>query len=413
MPIVKLAFDRSARRIDADGRLHVDASRISKANISPYYGQEIPGWEALGLEPQKVYRLYRDQVELERAADSFARLPILSKHVPVNVTDPQKDLVVGAIGSAVSFQPPYLVADICIWDAHAIAGIETDTVRELSCSYRYVAVMEPGEAEGEPYDGSMTEIIGNHLALVEVGRAGADVVVADSNPFIIKETAMKMTKLGAALFAAFSMASPVLAADSALGALVGQTDRKTLKRDDLKGKLIALDASLDSNKLDAVLDAILDVEQEPTAQITPAAAADESPADKLRALLAGKVDDATIEASCALLGAPAEDEYPEKADKEEVKAAMDSVKREMREANEAANEVRVTVGQVMGMDSAAEIYGFALDHMKVDRVGVEGATALRALYRVASKSVSPAPVVALDSASAEKQFPGLARFGQV
>lgn len=413
MPIVKLAFDRSARRIDADGRLHVDASRISKANISPYYGQEIPGWEALGLEPQKVYRLYRDPVELERAADSFARLPILSKHVPVNVTDPQKDLVVGAIGSAVNFQPPYLVADICIWDAPAIAGIETDTVRELSCSYRYVAVMEPGEADGEPYDGRMTEIIGNHLALVEVGRAGADVVVADSNPFIIKETAMKMTKLGAALFAAFSMASPVLAADSALGALVGQTDRKTLKRDDLKGKLLALDASLDSNKLDAVLDAILDVEQEPTAQITPAAAADESPADKLRALLAGKVDDATIEAACALLCAPAKDEYPEKADKEEVKAAMDSVKREMREANEAANEVRVTVGQVMGMDSAAEIYGFALDHMKVDRVGVEGATALRALYRVASKSVSPAPVVALDSASAEKQFPGLARFGQV
>jgi len=29
------------------------------------------------------------------------------------------------------------------------------------------------------------------------------------------------------------------------------------------------------------------------------------------------------------------------------------------------------------MDSAAEIYGFALDHMKVDRAGVEGAAALR------------------------------------
>lgn len=221
---------------------------------------------------------------------------------------------------------------------------------------------------------------------------------------------MKKTKLGLALIAALGLASPVLAADSALPLLLGEADAKSFKKDDIKAKLMALDASLDSNKLDAVLDAILDVEQEPTAQITPEAAADESPADKLRALLAGKVDDATIEAACALMGAPAADEFPEKADKEDVKTAMDSVKREMREANEAANEVRPTVGQVLGMDSAAAIYGFALDHLKVDRVGVEGATALRALYRVASKSAVPAPVVALDSASIEKQFPGLARF---
>jgi len=42
MNILKLAFDRSARRIDADGRLHIDTSHISKANICPYYGKEIP-----------------------------------------------------------------------------------------------------------------------------------------------------------------------------------------------------------------------------------------------------------------------------------------------------------------------------------------------------------------------------------
>lgn len=408
----RLALDRSARRIDADGRLHVDRSRITKANICPYYGQEIPGFEVLGLDAQRVYRLYRDPVELERAADTFARLPILSKHVPVNVTEPQKELVVGAIGSAIKFEPPYLVADICVWDAPAIAGIETDTVRELSCSYRYVAVMEPGEVDGQPYDGRMTEIQGNHLALVEVGRAGSDVVVADNNPFVKDGSAMKKTKLGLALIAALGLASPVLAADSALPVLLGQADAKNFKKDEVKAKLMALDASLDSNKLDAVLDAILDVEQEPTAQTTPAAAADESPADKLRALLAGKVDDATIESACALLGTPAEDEFPDKKEEKpvDVKAAMDSVKREMREANEAANEVRATVGQVLGMDSAADIYAFALDHMKVDHKGVDGAVALRALYRVAAKSAAPAPVVALDSAGAEKQFPGLARF---
>jgi len=411
MPTMKLAFDRSARRIDADGRLHVDRSHISKATVNPYYGKEIPGYEALGLQPDTVYRLLRDPVELERAAPTFARLPVLSEHVPVTVDSPRPDLVVGAIGSEVVFTPPYLDADLCVWDATAIAGIETDKVRELSCAYRYVPVMEPGEFEGQPYDGRMTEIQGNHLALVEVGRAGSDVVVADRNPFNFKETAMKMSKLGKALFAALCAASPVLAADSALPALVGNANRKTFKPEDVKAKLLALDASLDSNKLDAVLDAILDVEQDPKPVETPAAAADESPADKLRALLAGKVDDATMEAACGLLATPAADEAEPGMKKEEVAAAMDGLRKELREAEEARRDVRPIVGDVMGMDSAADVYGFALDHMKVDRAGVEGAPALRALFKVAAAHKVASPVhVAQDSAGLAAKFPGAARF---
>lgn len=411
---MKLAFDRSARRIDADGRLHVDRSHISKATVNLYYGKEIPGYEALGLQPDKVYRLLRDPVELERAAPTFARLPVLSEHVPVTVDAPRPDLVVGAIGSEVVFAAPYLDADLCVWDATAIAGIETDKVRELSCAYRYVPVMEPGEFEGQPYDGRMTEIQGNHLALVEVGRAGSDVVVADRNPFNFKETAMKMSKLGKALFAALCAASPVLAADSALPALVGSANRKTFDRKDVKAKLLALDSDLDPQQLDNVIDALLDVEQDPKPVETPAAAADESPADKLRALLAGKVDDATMEQACGLLATPAADEKPEGEGgmkKEEVTAAMDSLRKELRDANEAAREVRHIVGDV-AMDSAAEIYGFALDHMKVDRAGVEGAPALRALFKVAAANkASTAPVhVAQDSAGLAAKFPGAARF---
>lgn len=416
---MKLAFDRTARRIDADGRLHVDRSHISKATVNPYYGKEIPGYEELGLVPDQVYRLLRDPVELERGAPTFARLPILSKHVPVTVKtmaddEEQKKLVVGSIGSEIVFDAPYLDADLCIWDAAAIAGIETDKVRELSCAYRYVPVMESGEFEGQAYDGKMTDIQGNHLALVEVGRAGSDVVVADRNPFNFKETAMKMSKMGKALFAALCAASPVLAADSALPALVGNANRKTFDRKDVKAKLLALDAELDPQQLDNVIDALLDVEQDPKPVETPAAAADESPADKLRALLAGKVDDATLEQACGLLATPAADEKPEGEGgmkKEEVTAAMDSLRKELREANEAAREVRHIVGDV-AMDSAAEIYGFALDHMKVDRAGVEGAPALRALFKVAAANkASTAPVhVAQDSAGLAAKFPGAARF---
>jgi hypothetical protein len=418
MPILRLAFDRTARRIDADGRLHVDRSHISKATVNPYYGKEIPGFDALGLQPDTVYRLLRDPVELERGAPTFARLPILSEHVPVTVDAPRPDLVVGAIGSEITFSAPYLDADLCVWDATAIAGIETDKVRELSCAYRYVPVMEPGEFEGQAYDGRMTEIQGNHLALVEVGRAGSDVVVADRNPFTFKESAMKMTKLGKALFAALCAASPVLAADSALPALVGPATRKNFKKDDVKAKLLALDAELDPQQLDNVIDALLDVEQEPKAVETPMAAADESPADKLRKLLAGKVDESVINEACNLLAAPAQDadEAAEKMIKDgekpvDVKAAMDGLRKDLREAEEARRDVRAIVGDVMGMDSAAEVYGFALDHMKVDRKDVEGAPALRALFKVAaSKSATPAPRIAQDAGGLDKQFPGAARF---
>ena len=255
------------------------------------------------------------------------------------------------------------------------------------------------------------------LAKMSVGQAnsGSDVVVADAKPFFFdKETAMKMSKLGKALFAALCAASPVLAADSALPALVGNANRKTFKPEDVKAKLLALDASLDSNKLDAVLDAILDVEQDPKPVETPAAAADESPADKLRALLAGKVDDATMEAACGLLATPAADEKPEGEPgmkKEEVAAAMDGLRKELREAEEARRDVRPIVGDVMGMDSAADVYGFALDHMKVDRAGVEGAAALRALFKVAAAGKTVTPVhVAQDSAGLAAKFPGAARF---
>lgn len=418
-----LALDKSARTIDADGRLHIAKSHISKATVNPYYGYEIPGWESLGLVKDKVYRLFRDPAEIEKAVDSFARLPVLSKHVPVTIDtldDEQKKLIVGSIGSDVEFNAPYLDADICIWDKAAIAGIETEQVKELSCGYRYVPVMESGEYNGEAYDGRMTEIRGNHLALVSVGRAGADVVVSDSNPFT-KEVMMKMSRLGKALFAAIGLASPALAADSALPGLVGNASRKDVKK--LKEKLVAMDTELSPERLDDVIDALLDVEQEPD-PIKPQGMAGDSNEEKIRALLAGKVDDAVIAEICGMLepatavdedpkAKPACDEEKEEGmKKEEVEAAMDAMRKGLKEAAEAQREVRQTVGDVFGMDSAEEVYGFALDHLKVDRTGVEGAPALRALYRAATAKPAQAPRIAQDAAAAAVKFPGLSRFSR-
>lgn len=417
-----LAFDQSARRFDADGRLHVDRSHISKATVNPYYGREIPNYQSLGLDPDRVYQLLRDPEELARAASTFARLPILSKHVPVTVDSPQPDLVVGAIGSDVEFVAPYLDASLCFWDAEAIAGIDTDSQRELSCAYRYVAVMEPGEYEGAAYDGRMTQIRGNHLALVEVGRAGSDVIVADSNPFNT-ESAMKMTKLGRALFVALKLASPKLAQDSALPALVGEAAKKSFDRKAVAPKLMALDADLTPEQLDEVLDAILGVEQDPEPQVLGAGDEDEeeknvsaepakSERDDLVKALRGKLSEGLMAQVEKELVADADPTDP--APPMDVTAAMDAMEQRLRaqyrDLDVAKQAVRPIVGDVIGMDSAADVYRFALDHLKIEHKGIREVPALAALCKIAAVPAASAPAhVAMDG-SAVKLFPGLARF---
>jgi hypothetical protein len=92
--------------------------------------------------------------------------------------------------------------------------------------------------------------------------------------------------------------------------------------------------------------------------------------------------------------------------------AVADVRRQTREADEAKREVRAVVGDIIAQDSAEEIYGFALDHMKVDRKDVAGVPALRALFRVANSAKIGAPVIAMDSAGAAATFPHLSRFRQ-
>ena len=184
----RLAFDRdmSVRRYDRDGRLHVTITNISKANVCPYHGHEIPDWEMLGLDPDREYMLLRDPDELEKAAPSFNNIPLLSQHVPVTVDDHRPDDVVGATGSEARFVAPYLTNGIVVWTAAAIAGIESGQQQQLSCAYRYRCLMDAGSFGGEPYDGRMTAIEGNHVSLVRAGRAGPDVLVADSKHGMIR-----------------------------------------------------------------------------------------------------------------------------------------------------------------------------------------------------------------------------------
>jgi hypothetical protein len=150
----RLALDRgSIRSVDENsGHLHVSQTPISKANICPYYGAEIADFEAMGLDPNKTYKLLRDPEELEKAAKSFDGKPLLIKHRPQTAGDHDHDVVVGSVSNPV-WDAPYLKADLSVWDGNAIKAIESNAQRQLSCGYFYRADMTPGTYEGERYDG--------------------------------------------------------------------------------------------------------------------------------------------------------------------------------------------------------------------------------------------------------------------
>lgn len=439
-----IAFDKSSvRSYDVDGRLHVSVTPISKANVCPYLGREIPDWESLGLDPNKVYMLYRDPVELEKGAATFNNLPLMRKHIQVSADDPQKEEIVGSIGSDVTFDDPYLKSSLCVWDAEAIALVEAEKLDEISSAYRYDAVMVPGTSPaGQYYDGRMVNIRGNHVSLVEEGRAGPDVAVADAMPKELaaiaggaakpistapnkETTAMKQTKLGKALMVTLSAASPKIAQDSALLGLVGDAVKETFDRKKTVEALCAMDADLEPEKADEIIDAVLGVEDNPNptephaATITePPKAQDENDngapskhAEIIDYLKSKGLDASDLEAVGNMLTRMdrpfAKDEEPVDVEKA-VSTAMDSMRAEFRDLEKAKQAVRGTVGDVLGMDSAEQVYRFALDHMKVDHKDMP-AQGLATLF----SAVSARPAqrkVAMDAAAPKLNIPGLDRF---
>ncbi len=392
----RLAFDKSVRSFDVDGRLHVSVSNISKAMVCPYLGSEIPGAEALGLDPTKIYMLLRDPEELKKAAPTFRNLPLLIQHVPVSADKPRKDLVVGSTGSDAEFKAPYLSVSLSVWDSGAIAGIESKDQAELSSAYHYRADMTPGVYEGVQYDGIMRDIVGNHVALVDVGRAGSDVVVADKNPFKRKTIMTHKKRL-------------LAAKDSVRSALVGK---------------LAQDA--DITEIDRLFDRLAqDAEEEDKAEEEAKKAAEEAAAKKAAE---DEDDDELYEDDPDNPGkrrkkVTAEDEDDEDKGKKEpevTKAAMDSAiasaikktKADMEALHTARKEVAPMVGEV-ALDSAEAVYKFALDHAKIDTEGVHP-SAYRAMVKM-SLTEKPRVPPAQDSAAAKEavvMFPALTRFSR-
>ncbi|GAN63180.1 phage-like protein [Acetobacter indonesiensis NRIC 0313] len=178
---VTLGLDGSVRRIDADGHLHIATCILSAATVCPYYGHEIPNAAALGLDPDRLYQVYRDPAALAAAAASMAGKPILMRHQPVSAQAHPSMLTVGAVGSDVRFTPPNLTASLTVWDSAAITAILNGRQRAVSAGYRYRAIPHTGSHDGTPYTLVMADIVFNHLALVTTPRV-TTAIIGDASP---------------------------------------------------------------------------------------------------------------------------------------------------------------------------------------------------------------------------------------
>jgi uncharacterized protein len=141
------------------------------------YGE---GETPLETEDGKVI-VTRDAEEVFRPATiaSFEGKPITIKH-PLNFVNPQnwRDLAKGTLQNVRKGKETDddgetpLIADLLLTDDFAIQLVRSG-LREVSCGY---------EAEYEqtgPGKGKQVRIIGNHLALVEEGRAGSSYAITD------------------------------------------------------------------------------------------------------------------------------------------------------------------------------------------------------------------------------------------
>jgi len=171
----------SERKYTDEGFLVVPA-RISRIGIQEYLAGE------MGVDdrdPSDIVRVYRPEEEVfsDLSLSSFSNKPVTNNHPPVLVNPSNaKEYSVGHAGPTVTRDGCFAKADLFIIDAKSIADIESGKA-ELSNGYTADIDWTPGVSpDGEQYDAVQRNIKGNHIAIVERGRAGRDCRVADQLP---------------------------------------------------------------------------------------------------------------------------------------------------------------------------------------------------------------------------------------
>lgn len=173
-----------APRRTADGYLAVRA-KAARTGVYDYLAVEVGA--PASFKPTDTVKVYRDAAEVfaPDAVRSFIGRPITNDHPREGVTaanwrDHARGTVMGAMRDG-----EYLAFDLVLMDAGTIAAVE-DGKRELSNGYQCTLDWTPGTApDGSHYDARQIGIRGNHVAVVDRGRAGSECAIKDGERFAL------------------------------------------------------------------------------------------------------------------------------------------------------------------------------------------------------------------------------------
>jgi hypothetical protein len=148
----------------------------------------------IGLQGDGIVKVYRneDEVFSPQAMASFEGKPVTNDHPPDLLT-PQNATVFSR-GSAKNVRrsptdKDLLVADLVIYDESLIDLVKNKGKREVSCGYEFNLV-DNGDGTY-----SQTNIVGNHVAVVDNGRAGHTVAIKDSKNSNVEGEKKRMNKM--------------------------------------------------------------------------------------------------------------------------------------------------------------------------------------------------------------------------
>lgn len=122
----------------------------------------------------KIVNRPEEEVASVESLATFANKPVTLLHPTDGLVTPNtaKTHQVGFTHSKAEYNRGFVQIGITLTDKEAIEAVKTGSLRQLSAGYTANVKDEKGEWEGSLYDAKQTDIHVNHIALVEVGRAG-------------------------------------------------------------------------------------------------------------------------------------------------------------------------------------------------------------------------------------------------
>lgn len=229
-----------------------------------------------------------EEVFAPPALDSLAMLPVTVDHpaTPTGKITPEdaRQYTVGTVGENVKRDGDYVRASLVLYDAQAIAAVEGGK-HQVSVGYELDMDETPGLWRGEKYDAVQRNIRGNHLAIVDQGRAGPAAAIRIDT----KEPVLMKIKIGSNEFEVDEAVGQHLAsletevanlktateqATAKIDAAEKQVTELTAERDQAKARADAAAEAADPAKLQAAIKARVALETEARKHVDAALALD-------------------------------------------------------------------------------------------------------------------------------------------